>query len=273
MKDPSLLEKRAEAKQEAKPPYAGLEIGWAVPYTERFPNAELSAMIAQAANVRFWQWGGAPPNAVEPGADEKSGKAAFKLDINQDIRNKIEAALASEFPAGHMQSFFLGEWCGEGKTELRATITDGGDFFVLNNGQGSLSSGEAKGPDVMAASEWGPVLGVLTPDRSQIDWTNGTYWARCPSRSSTQPINLTGQWVAQDGSCVVHQQGNSVKSGDTKDCVGSGSVDQKGHLILDALAGQFEGDVTEDGNHINWADGSYWTRAEVYGLGSELRRK
>jgi poly(beta-D-mannuronate) lyase len=273
MKAPSLLEKRAEAKQEAKQPYGGLDIGWAVPYTERFPNADLSAMIAQAANVRFWQWGGAPPNAVLPAAAEKGGEAASNQDINPDIGKKIEAALASEFPAGHVHSFFLGEWCGEGKTELRATIADGGDFFVLNNGQGSLSSGEARGPFVIAALEWGPVLGILSSDRSQIDWSNGTYWARCSSRPATRPVNLTGTWIAMDGSCVVHQEGNLVRFGDSKDCLAAGSVDKNGHLELDALAGKFEGDVTVDGNHINWVDGSYWTRAEVYGLAGELKRK
>jgi poly(beta-D-mannuronate) lyase len=260
MKDPSLLEKRAEAKQEAKPPYAGLEIGWAVPYTQRFPNADLSAMIAQAANVRFWQWGGAPPSAVQPAAGEKGGPAAF----NVDSKNEIEAALASEFPAGHVHSLFLGAWCGEGKTELRATITDGGDLFVLNNGQGSLSSGEARGPFVMSALEWGPVLGVLSTDHSQIDWSNGTFWARCSSSPAT--IDLTGTWIALDGSCNLHQQGNLVRSGGSKDCLASGSVDKNGHLVMDALFGKFEGDVSADGNHINWVDGSYWTRAEVYGL-------
>jgi poly(beta-D-mannuronate) lyase len=267
MKDPSLLEIRAEAKQEAKPPYAGLEIGWAVPYTQRFPNADLSAMIAQAATLRFWQWGGAPPNAAQPTSGEKSGEATFNLEI----KNKIEAVLASEFPAGHAQSFFLGDWCGEGKIELHATISDAGDLFVLNNGQGSLSGGEARGPFVMAALEWGSVLGVLSPDRSQIDWTNESYWARCPSRPAASPINLTGTWIAMDGSCVVHQDGNLVKSGDTKDCVASGSVDKNGHLVMDALFGKFEGDVTGDGNHINWVDGSYWTRAEVYGLGESRK--
>jgi hypothetical protein len=33
---------------------------------------------------------------------------------------------------------------------------------------------------------------------------------------------------------------------------------------MDALFGKFEGDVTADGNHIDWVDGSYWTRAEIY---------
>jgi poly(beta-D-mannuronate) lyase len=262
MKDPSILEKRAKAKQEAKPPYAGLEIGWAVPYTQRFPNADLAAMIAQAANLRFWQWGGAPPNAFQPSTTEASGAPAF----NRDTKDKIEAILASEFPAGHARSFFLGEWCGEGKTDLRATIADAGDLFVLNNGQGSLSAGEANGPYTMTASGWGPVTGVLSPDRSQIDWTNGTYWARCSSTPRTSPLNLTGTWIATDGSCVLHQQGSLVRSGDSKDCSATGSVDKNGHLVMDASFGKFEGDVTADGNHINWVDGSYWTRAEVYGL-------
>jgi Alginate lyase len=269
MKDPSRLEKGAEATQEAKPPYGGLEIGWAVPYTQRFPNEYLSAMIAQAATVRFWQWGGAPPNAVQAGAGEKSGEFAYL----KNIKNKIEAVLAAEFPAGHADSFFLGEWCGEGKPELRATIVDGGDFFVLNNGQGALSSGEAKGPLVMSALGWGPVLGVVSPDRSQIDWSNDTYWTRCPSEPLASPVNLTGTWIAMDGSCVVHQERNRVSSGESKDCLATGSVDKNGHLELDAAAGKFEGDVTADGKHINWVDGSYWTRAEVYGLGSELKGK
>lgn len=64
-----------------------------------------------------------------------------------------------------------------------------------------------------------------------------------------------------------------MKSGDSKDCLASGSVDKNGHIEMDALFGKFEGDVTADGNHINWVDGSYWTRAEVYGLDRDLRRK
>jgi poly(beta-D-mannuronate) lyase len=42
---------------------SGADIGWAVPYVKRFPNPQLSAWIAQAGNVSFWQWGGLPPGA------------------------------------------------------------------------------------------------------------------------------------------------------------------------------------------------------------------
>jgi len=67
LEDPTLLEKRTGVPQLASNPWNGQEIGWAVPYVRRFPNAKLSALIAQAPWVRFWQWGGAPP-AVRPTA-------------------------------------------------------------------------------------------------------------------------------------------------------------------------------------------------------------
>jgi poly(beta-D-mannuronate) lyase len=45
------------------PPYSGANIGWAVPYVKRFPDAQLSQWIGQAEYTGFWQWGGLPPGA------------------------------------------------------------------------------------------------------------------------------------------------------------------------------------------------------------------
>jgi poly(beta-D-mannuronate) lyase len=258
MKDPSLLEKRAEAKQDAGPPYAGLEIGWAVPYVQRFPNGDLSVLMAKATSLRFWQWGGAPPEA---------GKTAW----DAGVKSKIEVALYEEFPAGHEQSYFLGEWCAAGIGDRHAVIADGGDVFTLRNEQGATSSAEPHGPFILVAPAWGSIAGVLTPDHSQIDWSNGTYWARCPAEPLATPVDLTGRWIAQDGSCVVHQQGSLLKVGDTRDCTFTGSVDRQGHLTLDVAGDKFSGSLTADGKHIDWQDSSYWTRAAVYGL-EESRR-
>lgn len=60
MKDPSTLTRRTGVAQKISGAYSGLEIGWAVPYVKRFPNPQLSAWIAQAPWLNFWQWGGAP---------------------------------------------------------------------------------------------------------------------------------------------------------------------------------------------------------------------
>jgi poly(beta-D-mannuronate) lyase len=45
-------------------PYSGSDIGWAVPYVKRFPNAQLSQWLTQADYTGFWQWGGLPPGAT-----------------------------------------------------------------------------------------------------------------------------------------------------------------------------------------------------------------
>jgi poly(beta-D-mannuronate) lyase len=61
--NPSIIARRTGAEQNVDHDISGFEIGWAVPYVRRFPDPQLSALIAKAPWVRFWQWGGAPPGA------------------------------------------------------------------------------------------------------------------------------------------------------------------------------------------------------------------
>jgi poly(beta-D-mannuronate) lyase len=64
LQNPELFAKAAGAPQDmVAGQHFGADIGWAVPYVKRFPNPQLSAWIAEAGNVRFWQWGGIPPGA------------------------------------------------------------------------------------------------------------------------------------------------------------------------------------------------------------------
>jgi poly(beta-D-mannuronate) lyase len=62
LEDPTLIEKRTGVKQLVTLPYSGSDIGWAVSYVRRFPNPQLSALIAEAPWVRYTSWGGAPPD-------------------------------------------------------------------------------------------------------------------------------------------------------------------------------------------------------------------
>ena len=62
LEDPTILERRTGVVQLVTLPYSGLDIGWAVPYVRRFPNPQLSALIAKAPWVRYTSWGGAPPD-------------------------------------------------------------------------------------------------------------------------------------------------------------------------------------------------------------------
>jgi len=261
MRDPSLLEKRTGEKQNIAPPYSGLEIGWAVPYVRRFPSASLTALIAQAPTLRFWQWGGAPPPAVSATAGNDDAPACRVA-----LKHKIEAALAVSFPPGLASSYFLGKWCADGRSDLPGSIQDAGDVLTIDNGQGSVSEGELHGPLLLVAPQWGSIAGAITPDHSQIDWTNGTYWVRCPSASSPRRTVLTGSWIGRAGACSIRQQGKRIRIGPTGDCRATGYVDENGTVTLDFYGTKVEGLVTPDGNHINWQDLSYWTRANVYRL-------
>jgi len=61
LKDPGIFKKATGVEQNVPDAISGAEIGWAVPYVKRFPDAQLSQWIAQAKTTRFWQWGGLPP--------------------------------------------------------------------------------------------------------------------------------------------------------------------------------------------------------------------
>lgn len=68
LEDPATVEKQVGVKQVVQLPYAGGDIGWAVPYVRRFPNQQLSALLAQAPWVRYSTWGGGPPDGSSQGA-------------------------------------------------------------------------------------------------------------------------------------------------------------------------------------------------------------
>src|ERR1700742_117558 len=108
-------------------------------------------------------------------------------------------AQARPVPQGNQGTGFLGQWCGQGDPSKQASITsNGGVFFNLTNENGDTSPGTLQGPNTMSAPGWQFVTGTLTPDGSQINWSNGTFWARCNSGGGGggRRLNLTGTGYA-----------------------------------------------------------------------------
>jgi poly(beta-D-mannuronate) lyase len=261
MKDPLIIALRTGVAQDIAQPYSGLEIGWAVPWVERFPNRQLSAWIAQAPWVRFWQWGGAPPD-VTP-TTPSAAEAAFRVQL----RHKVNAAFAVQFPTNHAQSAaFFGSWCVEGNLAWHASITDERNYILVINEKGDKSTGEAQGAGVLIAPGWASVTGTLTRDHSQIDWSNGSYWSRCSAGAAPSRTNLAGTWyplgVLQK--CFIRQEGDTLQLDNGQGATGTGHIDATGRLVSDWSGNRIVGVVTADGNHINWDNQTYWTRAAVY---------
>jgi len=258
--DPSIIEKRTGVPQNLPAQIGGLEIGWAVPYAQRFPGPELSAYLAKAAWMNFWQWGGAPPQAVLP-----------MPPASASLQSSMKEALAAQFPSDLSQArSFLGAWCGQGDQTNHATISDSGTYLTLDNGLGDVSIGHPQGPKGIVAPGWQSVMGTLSPDGSQIDWTNGTFWLRCGTNGESgahRPRSLTGTWYA-DGirtqPCSIRQSGNHLHLDNGQGGKSTGQVDHAGHLTTYWNGNRIEGIVTADGNHISWDNQTYWTRSKIY---------
>ena len=80
---------------------------------------------------------------------------------------------------GGQASGFLGAWCAQGDPGKHASISGNGVFLTLTNENGDTSPGNLQGSNQIQAPGWQFVTGTLSSDGSQINWSNGSYWARC----------------------------------------------------------------------------------------------
>ncbi len=229
MKDPSPIAARTGIKQvgvgeNGGPPYSGLDIGWAVPWVARFPDSQLSAWIAQAPWVNLSSWGGAPPDGKSSPGPASGPQAEFEAAL----RHKVQAAFDAQFPATRAKiAGFFGQWCAYGNPAWKSSIVDCGNLVALTTQTGDTSTGEAKAANVLIARAWGPVVGTLTPNGSQIDWTNGTYWAKCDAPAAASRTHLAGTWYANGLplASTIRQHGDNLELDNGQGGTGTGSVD------------------------------------------------
>jgi hypothetical protein len=183
------------------------------------------------------------------------------------LRNAV-----AQFPPNQPQSgAFTGAWCAQGDPTKHASISNNGAFLTLTNENGDTSPGQFQGQSGIVAPGWQFVTGTLSPDGKQINWSNGTFWARCNSGGGGgghNKLNLTGTWYAQGNrsqSCTIQQRGNNLRLSNEQGSNGSGQMNGKRTLTTDWNGTNIGGTVTANGNRINWDNGTYWTRFRVYG--------
>lgn len=267
LQEPAIIAKRTGVPQNTSAPYSGNEIGWAVPYVKRFPDAQLSALIANAPWVRFWQWGGAPPEPDLPRPFRSAERATFEANLE----STVNAAMAQQLPSNPSHSAaFLGEWCGQGIQGVRASITDSGPYLTLTNENGDASTGRVDEKGKITAPGWQNVTGTLNPSGIQIDWSNGTYWERCDAArgdAAPGPLDLAGKWFPQGNlsqSCMIRQHASDLRIECAQLASTTGRIDGAAHFTIKWGARSIGATVTADHNHINWDDQTYWTRSTLY---------
>jgi hypothetical protein len=178
----------------------------------------------------------------------------------------------AQFPNQQQSSAFTGAWCAQGDPTKHASISNNGAFLTLTNENGDTSTGQLQGQTGIVAPGWQFVNGTLSPDGSQINWSNGTFWARCNSGGGgggggRRRLNLNGTWYAQGNrsqSCSIHQRGDNLQLSNQQGDNANGQITGKRQLTTNWGGTTIGGTVTPNGNRINWNNGTYWTRFLLY---------
>jgi hypothetical protein len=196
--------------------------------------------------------------------------AALWFGIAISLTLSVKNAVA-QFPPNQPQSAaFTGAWCAQGDPTKHASISSNGAFLTLTNENGDTSPGQYQGQTGIVAPGWQFVTGTLSPNGRQINWSNGTFWARCDSGGGGggHRLNLTGTWYAQGDrsqSCSIRQRGNNLQLSNQSGDNASGQMNGKRTLTTNWNGTTIGGTVTANGNRINWDNGTYWIRFLVYG--------
>jgi hypothetical protein len=162
---------------------------------------------------------------------------------------------------------FLGQWCAQGDPSKQTSITgNGGVFFNLTNENGDTSPGTLQGPNVMSAPGWQFVTGTLTPDGSQINWSNGTFWQRCNNGGGGggwRRPRIEGAWYRggnRSQRCYIRRRGDTYNITNEANASATGSWDSRRQLTTNWSGTIINGVVMGGGNRINWDNGTFWTR-------------
>ena len=181
--------------------------------------------------------------------------------------SRTVAASAPQMP-GQPPSRFLGAWCAQGDPAKQCSVSMNGLFLSFTNESGSTSSAHYVGMDqnVVSADQWGFVKGTLSSDGKRIDWSNGTFWARCSGGGGggdRHYPDVDGTWYRggdRSKSCYIKQRKRDLSLTNERGDKGSGNTDGRWHLTTNWAGTTVNGTISRDGNTIYWDNNTSWTR-------------
>lgn len=166
---------------------------------------------------------------------------------------------------------FLGGWCAQGDPTKQTSISQNGAFYSLTNESGDSSIGNLQGNNQIQAPGWQFVTGTLSRNGQQIQWSNGTFWARCPAPhgggGSRGKLDLSGNWYPNGNrsmQCSIQQRRGNLTLQNEQGVRATGSLHGKYNVSTNWQGTTISGTISRDGNRINWDNGTYWMRYRLY---------
>ena|SRR5215469_1416286 len=193
---------------------------------------------------------------------------ALFIFVAVNLRPHRVAAAPPQLPMNGGRGF-LGQWCAQGDSNKRCSISANGPFFSLTNEQGSTSSGTLQGmnSNTITATQWQFVQGTLSSDGRQINWSNGTFWARCDGGGGGgggwRRPNLQGTWY-RDGNhsyaCSINQRSNNLTFTNEQGTTAQGKFLGNKNVTANWNGQTINGTLVKNGGQINWDNGTMWSR-------------
>jgi hypothetical protein len=135
-------------------------------------------------------------------------------------------------------------------------IAQDGNKLSFNAYDGNKSSGYFQ----IVATDWGDVKAVLKDKGNKIEWDNGSYWVRESPASGR--CNLSGSWIAHVPSKNFTHDGYKIAQ-DVNKLTFIAYDGNKSSGYFNVIASEWDsvkGGIKNNGNRIDWDNGSYWVR-------------
>jgi hypothetical protein len=238
------------------------------------PRVVVFVLLAGAGLVSVAQMPTAPqmpqipqPPPIAPAPPMSPGPPMSPDQFPQPPSNSPNNSPAPQTDGGQGAGF-MGAWCAQGDPTKQASISNNGVFLSLTNENGDTSIGNLQGSNQISAPGWQFVTGTLSGNGRQINWSNGTFWARCPSGGGGNHYgSLSGNWYPNGNrslSCSIQQHRGNLTLQNEVGQKATGSFNGRGQVSTNWSGTRINGTVSRDGNRINWDNGTFWIRYRLY---------
>jgi len=173
------------------------------------------------------------------------------------------ATASARQPSSGSAADIDGKWYHDGKPTRILVAPDNRSITIINE-LGQKNDGYAATNRDLVIPSLG-ISGQVNKNGRRISWTNGTEWTReAKNPGPDSGVNLSGRWFrnGQPTSIEVAPDGRNFTIVQEWGLRATGRITGNGELIVPAW--KVTGRVKQNGQRINWSNGTEWTRPRLF---------